>query len=99
MTGEDVLFLADYNKRRGKNIGCSDDEFEEVVSFFEETTATKQPFASVDNSPVLTYEELETEFDETIGESSPAIRTRHLRPLEEPTIAKSKSSLVTHLEV
>ena len=69
MTSEDVLFLKDFNKRAGQP-PCSEDEFEEVVNFFEETTATKQPFAALDNSPVLAYEDLEAEFDETIGESA-----------------------------
>ena len=39
-------------------------------AFSKKPQPPSSPFASVDNSPVLTYEELETEFDETIGESS-----------------------------
>ncbi|KAF1946995.1 hypothetical protein EJ02DRAFT_334642 [Clathrospora elynae] len=70
MTSDDVAFLKSYNHKKGKNNQCSEDEFEEVIYFFEETTSTKQPFASVDNSPVLAYEELETGFDETISESA-----------------------------
>ncbi|KAF1957413.1 hypothetical protein CC80DRAFT_411021 [Byssothecium circinans] len=68
MTDEDVAWLKTYNKKH-KGVPCSEDEFEQVVNFFEETTQTKQPYASVDNSPVLTYEELERDFDETIGDS------------------------------
>ncbi|KAF2854364.1 hypothetical protein T440DRAFT_486929 [Plenodomus tracheiphilus IPT5] len=70
MTSDDVAFLRSYNQKRNKNNHCSEDEFEEVVNFFEETTATKQPFAAVDNSPVLPYEELEAEFDDTVRESA-----------------------------
>ncbi|KAI8940806.1 hypothetical protein NX059_002069 [Plenodomus lindquistii] len=70
MTSDDVAFLKSYNQKRGKNNHCSEDEFEEVINFFEETTATKQPFAAVDNSPVLPYEELEAEFDDTVRESA-----------------------------
>ncbi|KAE8842250.1 hypothetical protein HRS9139_01547 [Pyrenophora teres f. teres] len=65
MTSDDVAFLKTYNQKRSKNNQCSEDEFEEVVYFFEETTATKQPYAAVDKSPVLAFEELEAEFDET----------------------------------
>ncbi|KAH7357437.1 enhancer of polycomb-like-domain-containing protein [Pyrenochaeta sp. MPI-SDFR-AT-0127] len=70
MNSDDVVYLKELNKKRGKNPRCSEDEFEEVINFFEETTSTKQPFASVDNSPVLAYEDLESEFDETISESA-----------------------------
>lgn len=68
MNSEDAAFLKAYNQKRGKNVQCSEDEFEEVMNFFEETSHTKQPYASMDNTPVLSYEELEAEFDETIGE-------------------------------
>ncbi|KAF2638912.1 hypothetical protein P280DRAFT_66000 [Massarina eburnea CBS 473.64] len=69
MTAEDVAWLKTYNKKH-KGAPCSEDDLEQAINFFEETTQTKQPYASVDNSPVLTYEELESEFDETIGESA-----------------------------
>ena len=70
MTSEDMLFLKEINQKKGKAIQCTEDEFEEVMNFFEETAQTKQPYAAVDNPPVLSYEEIETEFDETISESS-----------------------------
>jgi enhancer of polycomb-like protein len=70
MTSDDVAFLKSLNHKKGKNSHCTEDEFEEVINFFEETTATKQPFAAVDNSPVLAYEEFEADFDDTISESA-----------------------------
>lgn len=71
MTSDDLAFLNAYNQKRGPSTShCSPDEFEEVISFFEETTATKQPFAAVDNSPVLPYEDLEADFDDTVRESA-----------------------------
>jgi enhancer of polycomb-like protein len=70
MTSDDVAFLKSYNQKKGKNNHCSEDEFEEVMNFFEETTALKQPYAAVDNSPVLSYEELEADFDDTVSESA-----------------------------
>jgi enhancer of polycomb-like protein len=68
MTSEDVAFLKTYNQKKGKTVQCSENEFEEVMNFFEETTETKQPYAKVDNAPLLSYNDLEAEFDETIGE-------------------------------
>jgi enhancer of polycomb-like protein len=52
------------------NPQCTEIQFEEVMSFFESTAALKQPFASVDNAPVLAYPEMETAFDDTIEEGS-----------------------------
>ena len=45
---------------------CSEDQFEEVMNFFEETAQTKQPFAAVDSPPVLPLEELQDQLDDTI---------------------------------
>jgi enhancer of polycomb-like protein len=70
MTSDDVVFLKSFNQKQGKKPHCSEDEFEEIINFFEEKTQDKQPYADVDNSPVLGYEELEAEFDETISESA-----------------------------
>jgi enhancer of polycomb-like protein len=70
MTGDDAAFLKAYNQKQSKKSHCSEDEFEEVVNFFEEKTQDKQPYADVDNSPVLAFEDLEAEYDETISESA-----------------------------
>ncbi|KAF2680572.1 hypothetical protein K458DRAFT_407081 [Lentithecium fluviatile CBS 122367] len=70
MSSEDVAFLRAYNAKRSKGVQCSEDELEQVMNFFEETTHTKQPYAAVDSTPVLAYEDLESEFDETISESA-----------------------------
>ena len=43
---------------------CSEDWFEQIVTSFEETSAARQPFASVDHPPVLPFEELAAAFDE-----------------------------------
>jgi enhancer of polycomb-like protein len=45
---------------------CSEDQFEEVMNFFEETAQTKQPFAAVDSPPVLPLEELQEQLDDTV---------------------------------
>lgn len=68
MGEDDAAFLKTYNgKRRGKE-PCTDDAFEAVMSFFEETAAARQPFASIDNAPVLSFEEMEGAYDETLTE-------------------------------
>lgn len=46
---------------------CTEDQFEEVMGFFEETAHNKQPYAAIDNTPVLPLEELEEQYDETVG--------------------------------
>ncbi|KAL9064122.1 MAG: hypothetical protein Q9157_007944, partial [Trypethelium eluteriae] len=76
MTSEDEAWLKVLNakRERGRNsIGpCSEDAFEEVISFFEATAQTKQPFAAVDNPPVIPYDEMEDAFDDTIDPSARA---------------------------
>ncbi|KAL5121665.1 Enhancer of polycomb-like protein 1 [Pleosporales sp. CAS-2024a] len=70
MTKEDVIFLSSFNQKQSKKLHCSHDEFEEIMNFFEEKTQEKQPYADVDNTPVLPYEDLETDFDDTVSESA-----------------------------
>jgi enhancer of polycomb-like protein len=38
------------------------------MNFFEETAQAKQPFAAVDNPPVLSYAEMEESFDAAVDE-------------------------------
>lgn len=69
MNDEDAEFLAKLNEgkdvdgrdRKGadKLSQCSEDTFEEVMNFFEETSSRLQPFANVDNAPILSLEEME----------------------------------------
>ena len=74
MTGEDEAWLKVFNakRERGRNLigPCSDDAFEEVVSFFEATAHAKQPFAAVDSPPVVSFEEMESAFDDSIDLSA-----------------------------
>lgn len=68
MTSEDDVFLKIMNQK--KKLHCSEDEFEVVMNFFEETAASKQPYTSIDpDAPILGYEEMENSFDETIDEN------------------------------
>lgn len=75
MDDEDVAFRAklnsgkdkDGNNRKDKLSNCSEDAFEEVMSFFEETSSRLQPFAEVDKAPVLTFDEMEQNIDENLS--------------------------------
>lgn len=65
MDDEDDVYLKSLNQRDAST-SCSEDHFEEVMNFYEGTAQAKQPYAAVDNSPVLTYEEIEDAFDENL---------------------------------
>jgi enhancer of polycomb-like protein len=69
MSSEDDAFLKVFNQKKAKSAPCSEDEFEIVMNFFEETASSKQPFASVDNSPAMSYEEMEAAFDDALDDS------------------------------
>ena len=45
---------------------CTEDQFEDVMSFFEDAVQTRQPYASVDNPPVLPLAELEEQYNDTV---------------------------------
>ncbi|KAL8921160.1 MAG: hypothetical protein Q9172_004181 [Xanthocarpia lactea] len=63
MDDDDDAFLKSLNNKDAST--CSEDHFEEVVNFYEQTAQAKQPYAAVDNSPVLTYEAIRDAFDES----------------------------------
>ncbi|KAJ5552791.1 hypothetical protein N7494_002169 [Penicillium frequentans] len=69
MTEEDDVFLKILNQKRGASSPCSEDNFEATMNFFEETAKAKQPFAAVDNPPVLSFEEMEEAMDSTVEEA------------------------------
>lgn len=72
MNEEDGIFLRSLNvayKSHAEKRRCSEEQFEEVMSFFEETCSDKQPYATLDNAPVLSYNDMEAEFNETISDS------------------------------
>lgn len=75
MNDDDVDFLAKLNHgkdvdgrdRKDKLSQCSENIFEEVMNFFEETSARIQPFATVDNAPILSLREMEQSVDDSIS--------------------------------
>jgi len=70
MTEDDDKFLASLNESKSGKDGhgkCTEDVFEEVFSFFESAVEKHQPYAAVDNAPVMTFGEIESYYDEEIG--------------------------------
>lgn len=67
---EDEKFVATLNESKAAKDGgrVTLDLFEEVVSFFEATASIRQPFATIDNAPVLSFEEIQSAFDYTISD-------------------------------
>lgn len=77
LTEEDDVFLKDLNEKLASTRAlpgpCSEDQFEIVMNFFEETTKSQQPFSIVgDSPPILTLEEIQSHYDESIDETSRA---------------------------
>lgn len=69
MTEEDDVFFKIMNEKREPSNRITEDQFEEVMYFFEETAQTKQPFAAVDSPPVLSFAEMQDSMDATVEES------------------------------
>ena len=70
MNAEDDTFLKSINRKRHASTQCSEDQFEEVMNLFEETAQAKQPYAAVDNPPVLAYDEMESAIDENLDDAA-----------------------------
>jgi len=70
MNLDDEIWLKKYNNKKSRTLQCTEDQFEEVMNFFEQTSSLKQPFAAVDHAPVLSYLDMEAAFDETIEDVS-----------------------------
>ena len=74
MTEDDDKALKELNEklaqRKGALAQCTEDQFEEVMNFFEETAKAQQPFSSVgETPPVLSWEEMQNAFDENVDDS------------------------------
>nr|POE78491.1 enhancer of polycomb-like protein 1 [Quercus suber] len=69
MNDADQDFLAKLNsgkivKKDSKLGRCSEDTFEQVMDFFEETSARVQPYASFGDAPLLTLDEMKQNVDD-----------------------------------
>lgn len=100
MDDDDETFLKSFNSTRDVASQCSEDQFEEVMDFFEQTAQVKQPYASVDSPPVLTYEDMESAFEETLNDFAKHFakeiyghwKTRRVMTSNKPLIAGLKVS-------
>lgn len=69
MTEEDDVFLKIMNQKADPSNRCTEDQFEEVMHFFEETAQTKQPYAAVDSPAVLSFAEIQDSMDAAVEHS------------------------------
>ena len=67
---EDDDYLKAMNRKRNASTQCSEDQFEEAMDVLERTAQAKQPYAAVDNPPVLALEEMEPAFDDEMTDST-----------------------------
>ena len=73
MTDEDDTFLKELNEKlaQSKNAStqCSEDQFEEAMNLFEETSKMQQPFSSVgEPPPILSWDDMQNAFDDNLNE-------------------------------
>lgn len=73
MDEEDEVALKQINARLPSTIASlTEDQFEEIMAFFEDATTAAQPYASIDRPPVQSLEELEQQYDDAVP---PQVRT------------------------
>lgn len=99
MNEEDDGFFKSLNQKRNASTQCSEDHFEEVMNFFEETAQAKQPYAAVDSPPVLTYEEMENSYDENIDDHARTFARDIYEHWKRRRLAAGNKSLITGLKV
>lgn len=95
MNEDDAKFLEQLNDGKDvdgqplkdKSSRCSEDTFEEVMNFFEETSTRLQPFANLDSAPVLSLEEMEQAREEVLSPEA----QRFLRTIYEYWTARKGS--------
>ena len=87
------------NKKRNASTQCSEDQFEEAMYFFEETAQTKQPYAAVDNPPVLAYDEMESAFDEDLDDHARPFAEEIYQHWKKRRLQNDNRSLLTSLKV
>lgn len=101
MTIDDEASLNAMNRKRSWSSKCSVDHFEEVIDFFEQISKSRQPFATVDNAPVIGFEELSQspEFYEAVQESARAFAEEIYAHWKEKRIKHGNKPLMPHLRV
>jgi enhancer of polycomb-like protein len=72
MEEEDAVAFKILNQKRNAATQCSEDFFEEVMTFFEDIANAKHKYAFVDGTPILSFDEFRKEetFKEAISETA-----------------------------
>jgi len=100
MSSEDDIWLKGYNGKSGGDTSkqCSEDHFEQVMYFFEETSQIRQPFAAVDNTPVLSFEEMSASFDDTVAQEARRFAADIYEYWKAERLKRGNQPLVAHLK-
>ena len=99
MDEEDDVFFKSLNGQRNASTQCSEDQFEEVMNFFEDTAQMKQPYAAVDSPPVLTFGDMEESFDENIQDPARVFAKDIYEHWKRRRLEVGNKSLITRLKV
>lgn len=70
MNREDDVYLKIMNQKAWAQSPCSEDQFEQIMDFFEQFSRSRQPFAAVDNAAVIGLDDMmqAVEFHESVEE-------------------------------
>ncbi|PKY06837.1 enhancer of polycomb-like protein 1 [Aspergillus campestris IBT 28561] len=98
MTEEDDVFFKIMNQKRGPSSRCTEDQFEEVMNFFEETAQAKQPFAAVDSPPVLSFQEMQDSMDAAVEDSVKRFSKDIYEHWKSRRMSNNNQSLLPHLK-
>ena len=99
MDEEDRTFFGSMTKKRDASTQCSEDQFEEIMNCFEETAQVKQPYAAVDNPPVLSYDEIESSMDDYLDDHARAFTREIYEHWKTRRLEAGNKSLITGLKV
>ena len=99
MTDEDDEYLKSINAKQSASTQCSEDQLEEVMNFFEETSQIKQPYAAVDNPPIVSWEEMENALDETYDDEIRSFASTIYEHWKARRLKVGNKSLIPNLKV
>ena len=99
MDEEDRTFFGSMTKKKDASTQCSEDQFEEIMNCFEETAQLKQPYAAVDNPPVLSYDEIESSMDDYLDDHARAFTREIYDHWKTRRLEAGNKSLITGLKV
>lgn len=103
MDEEDETFLKSLSNGKSKTTDsksvCDEDTFEALMSFFEETAQVRQPFAAVDNPPVLSFEDIQASYDDTVLETARTWAERVYPHWRARRVEKGNRALTSDLKI